>query len=221
VKLHFRVPPREVRRLALDEGSRTSAALSQILLAELCDVRPQLESLPIGHGPETTDADAVLLIGDRAITNQYSSSATGISSPPHSALHTPHSAPPSFLESWDLGERWLQWTGLPFVFAMWIARADADTTELAPLLSAARDQGVERIDEIAAREAPLIGITEQIAASYLRDNLHFTIADDEARAVRRFYDLCIKHNLAPAGNPIRLAATRSGARFPTSTSKLK
>jgi chorismate dehydratase len=90
---------------------------------------------------------------------------------------------------------------------MWIARADANTTELEPLLSTARDQGVERIDEIAAREAPLIGITEQIAAAYLRDNLHFTIAEDEARAVRRFYDLCVKHSLVPAGNPIRLAAT--------------
>src|SRR5688572_122364 len=40
VKLHFRVPPKEVRRVALDEGSRTSAALSQILLAELYEVVP-------------------------------------------------------------------------------------------------------------------------------------------------------------------------------------
>ena len=68
VKVLFRVPPPSVRRLALDEGSRTSAALTQILLAETCGVRPELEPLPIGCGPETTDADAVLLIGDRAIS---------------------------------------------------------------------------------------------------------------------------------------------------------
>src|SRR6478672_9408004 len=61
VKLHFRVPPADVRSIALDEGSRTSAALARILLAELYDVRPRLEPLPIGNGPETTNADAVLL----------------------------------------------------------------------------------------------------------------------------------------------------------------
>jgi Menaquinone biosynthesis len=69
VKLHFRVPPRDVRRVALDEGSRTSAALTRILLAELYGVQPTWEPLPIGCGIETTNADAVLLIGDRAIAD--------------------------------------------------------------------------------------------------------------------------------------------------------
>ena len=53
--------------LALDEGSRTSAALAQILLEELAGVTPECEPLPIGCGLDSTDADAVLLIGDRAI----------------------------------------------------------------------------------------------------------------------------------------------------------
>ena len=184
VKLHFRVPPGEVRRLALDEGSRTSAALSRVLLAELCNVRPELESLPIGCGPETTDADAVLLIGDRAIGREARSEERGAR---------------KYVEVWDLGEKWLKWAGLPFVFAMWIARADADVGDVAALLGAARDAGVAHIDEIAAREAPLLGISEQLATSYLRDNLHFTVGADEGRAVRRFYELCVKHDLAPAG----------------------
>src|SRR5215212_3916732 len=68
VKLHFRVPPADVRRVALDEGSRTSAALTRIILAELFGIQPKWEPLPIGCGIDTTDADAVLLIGDRAIS---------------------------------------------------------------------------------------------------------------------------------------------------------
>src|SRR5262245_47037375 len=56
VKLYFRVPPHEVRRLALDEGSRTSAALAQILLEELANSVPDCEPLPIGAGLESTDA---------------------------------------------------------------------------------------------------------------------------------------------------------------------
>ena len=81
VKLHFRVPPSEVRRVALDEGSRTSAALTQILLAEMCGVRPTWEPLPIGCGLETTDADAVLLIGDRAIASGAEEQGAGSREP--------------------------------------------------------------------------------------------------------------------------------------------
>src|SRR4029078_11631480 len=69
VRLAFRVPPSEVRRVALDEGSRTSAALTRILLAEQFGIHPDWEPLTIGSGAETTEADAVLLIGDRAIAD--------------------------------------------------------------------------------------------------------------------------------------------------------
>ena len=48
VKLLFRTPPAEVRLLALDEGSRTSTVLAQVLLGELLGVHPQLTCLPIG-----------------------------------------------------------------------------------------------------------------------------------------------------------------------------
>src|SRR5215216_2406028 len=51
VKVLFRKPPAEIASLALDEGSRTSAVLAQILLADGYDVRPLLEALPIGVSP--------------------------------------------------------------------------------------------------------------------------------------------------------------------------
>src|SRR5579872_1722515 len=58
VKLYFRKPPRAVRRLALDAGSRTSATLARILLAERCGVLPELEPLPLDRSAAGTDADA-------------------------------------------------------------------------------------------------------------------------------------------------------------------
>ncbi len=67
VKLFSRVPVRQIRTLALDEGSRTSAALVQILLKERHAISPELGALPIGATLADTGADAVLLIGDRAI----------------------------------------------------------------------------------------------------------------------------------------------------------
>ena len=175
VKLYFRVPPRDVRTLALDEGSRTSAALAQILLEKLAGVSPDCESLPIGAGLDSTAADAVLLIGDRAMR----------------PVETPH------VEVWDLGQKWSDWTGLPFVFAMWVARPEVDAAEIADILAAARDSGVEKFDEIAAAEAPQLEISVPLAARYLRDNLHFTLGEGERRGLRRFARLCAERGFAP------------------------
>ena len=186
VKLYFRVPPAKVRRVALDEGSRTSAALTQIMLAELCGVQPQWEPLPIGCGFDATDADAVLLIGDRAIA----SSEPGAESSEEEG---------GFCEVWDLGEHWCQWTGLPFVFAMWIARPDVPVVEIAPVLNAARDDGVRHLRLIAAREAVALGISNRLAIHYLGKNLHFTLGPKEREGLRMFYQLCVAHGLAPAG----------------------
>jgi chorismate dehydratase len=186
VKLHFRVPPGDVRRVALDEGSRTSAALTRILLAEMHGIHPKWEPLPIGCGVETTNADAVLLIGDRAIAGGSPSE--------------------KFVEVWDLGERWCDWTGLPFVFAMWIARAGVDVGEVAGLLGVARFDGLRHLAEIAKREGPLVGVSHELAITYFRDNLHFVLGDEERAGLRKFYTLCVKHGLALAGGEARLAS---------------
>jgi chorismate dehydratase len=177
VKLHFRVPPTKVARVALDEGSRTSVALAKILLRELAGARPHWESLPIGCGIDSTDADAVLLIGDRAML----------------------SSDDDFVKVWDLGQRWYEWTGLPFVFALWVARRDLDTADLAVVLTAARDLGAEHLDEIATNEAPLLGIGQALAARYLRENLHFAMDQRERDGLLRYYRLCVEHGLAPPG----------------------
>ncbi|MFN9367493.1 MAG: MqnA/MqnD/SBP family protein, partial [Planctomycetia bacterium] len=59
VTLFFRTAVQRVTTLAVDEGSRTSAALARILLAERFGVRPRIEILPIGNGLRDSRADAV------------------------------------------------------------------------------------------------------------------------------------------------------------------
>jgi chorismate dehydratase len=224
VKLHFRVPPNEVRRVALDEGSRTSSALTQILLAELHGARPQLKPLPIGCGLDASDADAVLLIGDRAIVSAQdvgnddrlriaatrhpaipAAGCPGLRIPSHnpkSEIRNPKSNSDSgdeFVDVWDLGDVWCRWTGLPFVFAMWIARPDVQSVEVAPVLNAARDDGLRQLARIVAHEAKVLGISPELATRYLRDNLHFKLGRKERAGLRMFYQLCVKHGLAPGG----------------------
>src|SRR5207253_4081719 len=67
VTLFSRVPWAGIRRVALDEGSRTSAALCQILLRKRYGIAAEVMPLPMDRHAEESDADAVLLIGDRAM----------------------------------------------------------------------------------------------------------------------------------------------------------
>jgi chorismate dehydratase len=177
VKLFSRVPATAIRSLALDEGSRTSAALVQILLKEKHVVVPRLEPLPIGATLADTHADAVLLIGDRAI----------------------HSPTGQFAEVWDLGDEWRRWAGLPFVFAMWVAREDCELAAVETALCRARDDGLANLETIASREAAAKGLTVPQCLSYLRDNLHFYMGPEEQAGLAKFYTLAVEMGLAPEG----------------------
>lgn len=177
VQLLFRTRPDRVRTLALDEGSRTSAALAQILLLERCGVRPELLPLPIGSAAEDHGADAVLVIGDRALRGWG----------------------PEFCEVWDLGEEWFESTKLPFVFAMWVARPGEGMPCLADGLEAARDAGVRAADEIAAEHAANYGLSLQACRDYFLKYLHFQLGEQEHQGLELFYRRAVDVGLAPAG----------------------
>jgi chorismate dehydratase len=166
VKLMFRVTPAQVRSLALDEGSRTSAMMAQILLQEIHGVRPRLELLPIGAMPENTTTDAVLVIGDRAI----------------------RSGSQTYVETWDLGDRWCRWAERPFVFAMWVTRAGVDTDRVAEALAAARDDGCRHLAEIAQAEAETMKLPQDLVWNYLYRNLHFQLEANERDGLEYFLE---------------------------------
>jgi len=177
VKLYGRRPVRRIRTLGLDEGSRTSAALIRILLVERYGLEPSLLPLPIGASVGNCAADAVLMIGDRGMLP-----ATG-----------------AFEFVWDLGEEWSRWTGLPFVFSMWVARPGIELAGLGQALEAARDDGVARLAEIADAAAAEVGLPATECLSYLRDNLHFHLGRREREGLEKFYQLAARHGLAPSG----------------------
>src|SRR5262245_51669397 len=132
VTLFSRVPWGRLRRVALDVGSRTSAALVQVLAAKRYGVRPEVVPFPMGHDPEQADADAVLLIGDRAMP----------------------ACLPGFPFAYDLGAEWHDWTGLPAVFAVWAVRPGVDLGGVERALVQAKQAGLESVGRIAQREAP-------------------------------------------------------------------
>ena len=178
VKLFSRVPLAEIRTLALDEGSRTSVALVQILLLQRYGLQPALQPLESAKSLGETDTDAVLLIGDRAI----------------------HSPAGPFAAIWDLGDEWWRQYQLPFVFAMWTARPEVAVDEqLTQALRQARDSGVAAIEGIAAAESAALGLTIPECIRYLRDNLHFVAGPDEMRGLEFFRQQAADLQLVPRG----------------------
>lgn len=164
VKLFSRVPFANVRTLALDEGSRTSVAMSKILLRARHALQPETVGLPIDQAWHSLATDAVLLIGDRAMRASH----------------------PDFPYVWDLGDEWCRWAELPFVFAVWTARGDVETGDLAETLAAARDRGLADLPRIAAVEGPRLGLDPSSCLKYFTRNLHFQLGPRERQGLQRF-----------------------------------
>lgn len=186
VTLFSKKPWPEIRTVALDEGSRTSAALAQVLLRKRYGARPTVVPLPLESPAENADADAVLLIGDRAM----------------------HACLPGFAHAYDLGQEWHDWTGLPFVYAVWAVREGVDLGPVAAALAEAKRRGLQRIGQIAHHEAPLLGLDAGFCRRYLQSIIHFDLGPPELSGLLRYYQFAADLGLAPTGVPIRLLSAR-------------
>lgn len=189
VRLLSRVPVAQIQRLALDEGSRTSAAMLAVLLHEMHGLRPETVPLTMDQSPEAVDADAVLMIGDRAM----------------------HPERGVYQEIWDLGDRWCRWTELPFVFAMWVSRIDAtgsgrhlqpgELDALAEILEASREDGLANLESIAQKESAAHGLTKEDLHRYFAENLHFRLGPGERLGLKAFRDKAVALGLVPQQAP--------------------
>ena len=177
VTLFSRKPWKEIRRVALDVGSRTSAALTQVILRERYGVRPEIMPLAMDQAPESLDVDAVLLIGDRAM----------------------RACLPGFDFAFDLGQEWNDWMHLPFTYAAWAVR---DGVELGPVLDAlhaAKRHGQANAGRIAAAEAEGLGLDAGLCRRYLTNIIRYDLGPRERAGLTRFYELTRDLGLAPAG----------------------
>ena len=178
VKLFTRVPWHEVRRLALDAGSRTSQVLARIWLDARHGVRPpQVEELPLGVSALESSADAVLLIGDRA-------------------MRVPGE---SFHDVVDLGEAWHTLTGLPLVFALWVARPDVDLGDVPDALEQSRALGLSHADSLARLHGPRLGLDFRTCYDYLTRILSYNLGEPEIAGLSRFAAMAASLGLAPEG----------------------
>ena len=189
VTLFSRAPWGKIRKVALDEGSRTSAALTQVILRKKYNVKPEIVPLPLDRQAEQIDADAALLIGDRAM----------------------HACLPGFRFAYDLGEEWHDWTGLPFVYAAWAVRAGVDLGPTLDALYESKRLGRENVGAIAAREAPLLKLDAGFCRRYLTNIIRFDLGPRELAGLHHYYMLASELGLARRGGQVKLYEARAVA----------
>ena len=170
VRLFSWAPLPEVRSVVADDASRTSVALLRIVFAERFGHSLHIRSVtdPLA---EAADADAVLLIGDRAMRG----------------LDTPTVL--------DLGAAWSELTDLPFVFAGWTFRAGADLGDLPAMLRDAHAYGMQHLEALAQRAHDTLGLSLEGATRYLRDAIDYSFTDEHEQGLVRFAELCVRHRL--------------------------
>jgi chorismate dehydratase len=191
VKLFSRVPLVQIERLALDAGSRTSHVLARVWLDARHAVRPaRIELLPAGVPAEESTADAVVLIGDRAMWVADGGFDTVV----------------------DLAEAWQELTGLPFVFALWVARAGVELGSLPDALMRSRAAGLSHAVELAAAYGPGLGLDVATCYDYLTNVLSYELGEREAAGLRRFARMAAAMGLAPEGVDLVFYRRRDLAR---------
>lgn len=178
VALFTRRDMTEVRTVALDASSRTSAALVRILCRRYFSIDPVFLTQPPDVSSMLARADAALLIGDPALFLD------------HRALG---------LQKIDLGALWTGMTGLPFVWAFWSGREAAITPATVRRLQAAAEQGTADLDAIASAYCRDTPEREPIARRYLRDNMRYHFGPREVEGVRTYFREVAALGLATAG----------------------
>ncbi|MDR1959115.1 MAG: menaquinone biosynthesis protein [Planctomycetaceae bacterium] len=187
VLLFSRKSPDEIRTLALDSDSRTSAVLGQILLKHYYG-NPDFQTQPLSRTDslENLAADACLVIGDRALTY-----------PPENV---------AWPMRFDLGELWLRHTGLPFVFAAWITanRDIAGDAQTAMKLGKARDLGIQNLAVIAQETVRnqrfgntlfTYPVTQEQLLRYYRENMVYLMTDAHRRGLQLYFELGKRYHL--------------------------
>jgi cyclic dehypoxanthinyl futalosine synthase len=177
-------PLEEVRSIALDAGSRSSAALLKVILAarRLTGIvfTEQAPALPA----MLETSDAALLIGDAALQAETRG-----------------------LEVLDLAAEWHRLTRLPFLFAVWAVRRDGWPADEGDLFTQSYLEGRERLDGIAADTAPGLGLEPSAVAEYLRVNIRYELGAEEHRAADLFLGRAHEIGLIGPPRPLPLLDT--------------
>ena len=207
-----KLPIREARRIALDNSSRSTQALTKILCEDRWSIGPEfVEAVPDAAQMLQT-ADAALIIGDPALrlalaAEQHvtpgrdgalvcSGAQVGLPGPPRIFIY-------------DVVHEWWQLTERPAVLAVWAARRDIATAELAADFSASLAYGLSHLGEICAEASRELGIAEKELSLYLRTNIDYSLDAENLKGLEQFFQRAAHLGLIDRADPISIFAPRN------------
>ncbi|HEX9543889.1 MAG TPA: menaquinone biosynthesis protein [Pyrinomonadaceae bacterium] len=170
---------KKVRTVALDASSRTSAALVRIIFKEFLQFEPEWATCPPDLKQMLRNSDAALIIGDPAMTLAREG-----------------------LRVWDMAALWHDFTGLGFVFALWMVGATSGTPAI-DFVQACKE-GLAQRNEIIDYYEQSLGLSRGELETYLTENITFFLDDDLRKGLELFYELAHKHGLVPGLKPLNL-----------------
>lgn len=176
VILVTRCPITEVKSVALDISSRTSATLVRIILEKFYQIRPKYFPSKPNLTEMIKENDAALLIGDPAITIRKE----------------------EYYQVYDLAKEWRHFTNLPFVFACWalgdttrsfLSDNRIETNQIVELFLKAKEEGLANLETIAKNYSKSLEIPSEFLLEYLTDNVNYDLDCENLAGLKRFYEL--------------------------------
>jgi chorismate dehydratase len=199
VMLFSRRPARELdgRRVIVSRSSMTSVALLELLFENVWHARPEF----VAGDAEMSDIaafdrephDARLVIGDAALVLR-AESRPRLADAVEVAL-------PTYPFAYDLGDTWKGWTGLPFVFAVWVAQRAAPVAEALGIhasLITSRNWGLDHLGDLAAQAATVTGVSEPVCHEYL-SGLDYGLSYEHLAGLTEFFRRLVAAGRVPNG----------------------
>jgi chorismate dehydratase len=170
----------DINTVALDESSRTSATLVKVIFREFLKREPEWTTSAPNIQEMLDNYDAALIIGDPGMGFRRRG-----------------------LNVWDMAGLWRQYTGLGFVFAMWMVRDEAVGRARLVDFAGARDEGVAHIEEIVETYQDKIPMPVDELRNYLTENIVFKVNEAMEKGLRLYFELAFKHKLIESVKPLR------------------
>ena len=165
VRLLSNKPLKELKTILLDSHSRTSARLVELLAKKYWGIEVSFKHAEAGFEKgEHSDDTGILVIGDKvfAIEDQFSYSL-------------------------DLADEWTKWTGMPFVFAVWVSMIPIDDIWIEHF-NQALSMGLKYKDEIASEFSLRPGFEGVDVQKYLTTHISYSFEEDKKKGMKMFLD---------------------------------
>jgi len=167
------------RRVVVTSESGTAVLLLKLIFA-MKGIKPHIQSGPVGDRWKSTDQpDAVMIIGDIALSGRWEQKYTYLM---------------------DLGDMWLQLSGLPIVFAVWVVqksfagRHPARVTEMIDLFRRSAQVGQENMDRIIAHGTDRLNLDKNRLRAYF-NAMQYDLDEKKRQALMAFFDGLHEHGL--------------------------